>query len=147
MAHIRRQIREAIGIKLTGLALTGANVFQSRVYALDDTELPAILIATEIEDVEASSISYPRLQKRNLLVSIKALAKANADLDDVLDEICSQVEKALSADIGLNGLTKDLLLSSTNIALEGDGEKPIGVATMVWAANYQMKETAPDVAF
>ena len=44
--HLRQQIRERIGTTLTGLSTTGTNVFQSRVYQLEDSNLPALLIYT-----------------------------------------------------------------------------------------------------
>ena len=34
--HIRQQIRERVGTTLTGLTTTGSNVFQSRVYNLEN---------------------------------------------------------------------------------------------------------------
>ena len=38
-AHIRRQVREAIGTALTGLTTTGSRVFQSRAYPLETTDV------------------------------------------------------------------------------------------------------------
>ena len=35
--HIRQQIREKFGTTLTGLTTTGSNVFESRVYPLENT--------------------------------------------------------------------------------------------------------------
>ena len=35
--HIRQQIRERVGTTLTGLTTTGSNVYQSRVYNLEDS--------------------------------------------------------------------------------------------------------------
>ena len=50
--HLRQQIREQIGTTLTGLTTTGSNVFQSRVYQLEDSNLPALLIYTKSEESE-----------------------------------------------------------------------------------------------
>ena len=41
--HIRRQIRERAGTVLTGLTTTGNNVFETRIYPLENTNLPALL--------------------------------------------------------------------------------------------------------
>ena len=35
--HIRQQIRERVGTTLTGLSTTGSNVFQSRVFNLEES--------------------------------------------------------------------------------------------------------------
>ena len=47
--HIRQQIRERVGTTLTGLSTTGSNVFQSRVFNLEESNLPAIIIYTKSE--------------------------------------------------------------------------------------------------
>ena len=57
--HLRQQIRERIGTTLTGLSTTGSNVFQSRVYPLEDTNLPALVIYTKSE--ESIPVSYTHL--------------------------------------------------------------------------------------
>ena len=44
--HIRQQIREKFGTLLTGLTTTGSNVYQSRVYPLENANLPALIIVS-----------------------------------------------------------------------------------------------------
>jgi len=50
--HIRQQIREKFGTLLTGLTTTGSNVYQSRVYPLENANLPALIIYTKSEESE-----------------------------------------------------------------------------------------------
>jgi len=38
--HVRQQIRERLATDLTGLTTTGRRVYQSRVYSLEDGNLP-----------------------------------------------------------------------------------------------------------
>ena len=45
--HIRQQIRERAGTVLTGLTTTGTNVFETRIYPLSNTNLPALAIYTK----------------------------------------------------------------------------------------------------
>jgi hypothetical protein len=144
--HVRQQIRDALVVRLTGLATTGANVFKSRTYALEDSELPCLLIANESDNSESVSIGFPRLLKRDFLVSIKAVVKLADDLDDALDNICKQVEQAICADPSLGGIAKDFLLVNTTFELNGDMEAMVGEATMLWQSQYYIKETAPDLA-
>lgn len=144
--HVRKQIRDAIKVKLTGLASTASNVFADRVYKMGDEELPAINIMSELEQNQAESIGFPRLQSRDFNVSINGYAKSNSNLDDVLDQICLEVETALAADISLGGLCKDLQLISTTPFFDGEGEKPRGAINMLWLASYRVVETAPGVA-
>ena len=63
--HIRQQIRERVGTTLTGLTTTGSNVFQSRVYNLEDSKLPAIIIYTKSEDSELLEMGSTRTLQRN----------------------------------------------------------------------------------
>ena len=39
MSHVRQQIREQFATTVTDLSTTGSNVFQSRVYNLESTEI------------------------------------------------------------------------------------------------------------
>ena len=144
--HLRTQIRNAIHAKLLGLVTTGANVFKTRVYVLEDEELPALIVSAEQESNEVRSAGYPRLTARSLVVSVNAYAKINDDLDDVLDQICLEVEKALANDVSLGGIAKDLLIEQTNIEMDVEGERPKGVARMFYRVTYYINELTPDVA-
>lgn len=144
--HVRRQIREAIATAVTGLATTGARVFQSRIYPLEATDLPGLRIYTISEASSTQNFGFPRLYERRLTVRIEACAQATADLDDVLDEICKEVETALGgAAVSLGG-AKSITLLDTDISMSGDSEKPRGQAAMSWEVFYVTAENAPDVA-
>lgn len=146
--HVRRQIREAVATAVTGLATTGANVFQSRVYPAQSSELPALLIHTRSEDSAPVTIHGPKALERTLQLVIEAAAKATADIDDVLDQICKEVEIAVEtwSVAGLGGIAESIHLVSTEFQMSGDGEKPAGVATMTFELSYFTQANAPDVA-
>jgi hypothetical protein len=146
MSHVRQQIRVALAAKVTGLATTSSNVFQNRTQMVTDANLPCLIIASESDEAQSISLSYPRLTARIANFSIRVLAKATADLDNVLDGICLNVEKALASDTSLGGLTKDLQLMNTSIAFNSDNETHYGEAAMNWSATYYIQETAPDTA-
>lgn len=144
--HVRQQLREAIAALVTGLTTTGGRVFQSRVYSLQESELPALMIATEDEQIEYLTVHNPRIQAKTVTVSIRAVAKATANLDDTLDAICKEVEVALATNQGVSGLAKALRMSGTTITLDGAGEQPVGVASMTYEIEVYCNETTPDVA-
>jgi predicted phage gp36 major capsid-like protein len=145
--HLRRQIREAVAGAVTGLATTGARVFQSRVYPLQTAELPGLLVYTRSETSEPITIHPDRDIERVLSLEIVAVAKANADLDDTLDQICKEVETVLAMPLAaLNGKAKSIQLVSTEFDLQGSGERPTGSATMTFEVDYFNAENAPDVA-
>lgn len=146
MSHVRKQLREAIATLVTGLTTTGASVFQSRVYPLQESELPCLMVSTESESNEYLTLANPRYQKKVISVSIKAIAKAVLDLDDTLDAICKEVEVVLATNQTVTGLAKSLRLTGTNISLDGNGEQPVGVANMSFEVEIYCFENTPDVA-
>tara|TARA_A100000172_G_scaffold69533_1_gene49630 strand:+ start:859 stop:1305 length:447 start_codon:yes stop_codon:yes gene_type:complete len=144
--HVRQQIRERIGTTLTGLTTTGSNVFQSRVYPLEDSNLPALLIYTKVEESMPIDIGAARTMERNLTVNIEGYVKANSNFDDTIDTICKEVETAMASDVTVNGLAKDSFLEATEIEYNAEGEKPVGYVTMSFKVDYYVLETSPDVA-
>jgi len=144
--HVRTQIREEIGTTLTGLTTTGSRVYQSRVYPLESGGTPALLIYTKSEDSEPTVIGSNRLSERNLSVAVEIYVKATANFDDTIDTAAKEIEAAIAADPTLNGLAKDCYLQSTEIEFNAEGEKPLGVASLIFLTNYYVREQAPDVA-
>ena len=144
--HVRQQIRERVGTVLTGLTTTGSNVYQSRVYPLSASNLPGLLIYTLSETSEPDVMGVQQGVERLLTLAVEGYAKATGNLDDTLDTICKEVETAIAGDTKLNNLARNAFLTSTEIQLNGDGEQPIGVATMTFEVNYRTINNAPDVA-
>ena len=110
MAHARQTIREQVGTTLTGLTTTGSNVFQSRVYPLQESNLPALLIYTKEESREAIVMGSNRVIERELTLAVEAYVKTNSNSDDTIDTIAEEVETAIGADSTLNNKAKDVFL-------------------------------------
>jgi hypothetical protein len=145
--HVRQQIREAIGTVLMGLPSTAGRVYQSRVYPVEDADLPALLVYAEGESSVPSTVHSPRVLERNLRLRVTAIAKSNADVDDTLDTICLEVETALANPVAaLDPLARNITLTDTAIDLSGDTERPVGMATLSFEVGYFTAENAPDVA-
>lgn len=145
--HLRRQIREAIATAVTGLATTGSRVFQSRVYPLEDGDLPALRVTTLGETVDSLSLGAPRIQERRLRVTVEIVARAVADVDDTLDQSAKEVEVALAMPCAaLAGIAKSITLLSADIELDGTSQRPTGHAAMAFDVLYMTAENAPDVA-
>ena len=144
--HIRQQIRERAGTVLTGLTTTGSNVFETRIYPLENTNLPALVIYTKNETSEPLVISTNRVMSRELELIVEVYVKQTSNFDDQVDKICKEVEVAISADTTLNGLAKDCFLQSTEIEYNTEGEQPLSFAVLTFLTNYYVQETAPDVA-
>ena len=144
--HIRQQIRERVGTVLTGLTTTGSNVFETRVYPLENTNLPALVIYTKDETSEPLVISTDRVMSRELQLIVEVYVKQTSNFDDEVDKICKEVEIAISADTTINGLAKDCFLQSTSIEYNTEGEKPLTFASLTFLTNYYVNETRPDIA-
>ena len=149
MSHVRQQIRDASAALLTGLITTGARVYKSRVHVLSDADLPGLIITTDSEQSEFGSIGSPVLLNRRLRLTVRAVAKANANLDNTLDSIMKEVEAAVYASAAANtlgGLVKSMELSSIDIDMMAEGELPVGQAVMNFEVNYKTFGNAPDIA-
>lgn len=143
--HVREQIRSRIVTNVTGLASTGSRVFESRIYPLESSELPGLLVYTISEESEPIRIGPNRLLERVLNVVVQAYCESNSDFDGTIDEICKEVEVALASDRTVNGLAKDLFIASTEITYSSEGAKPVGYATMVFTVDYYTDAQSPDV--
>ena len=144
--HLRRQIREAIATAVTGLSSTGARVFQSRVYPLETTDLPGLLIYTGNEIVAVTTIHGPAVLDRTLTIRVVGVVRTTADLDDALDQIAKEVEVAV-AGMSLAGLAESIALTEIQEPeLTGTSEQPTGQITMSFEVNYFTEVNAPDVA-
>lgn len=145
MNHGRTQIRNAVAALLKGNTTAGQNVFEARVYALDDPKLPALLVYSNDEVVVEQSISRPRTQTRQLSLTIEGYARANSNVDTATDSLAKEIETLVAADPTLGGLVKDAALSTTETQLSSEGEKPVAVVTITYVVTYNTKENAPDV--
>lgn len=147
MSHIRQQIREAIELKLTGLTTTEDRVYKNRVNPLDKANLPCLVI-TSVRDVSLGPISHdvPRTIQHDASINITAYVKALDNLDDALDDICEQVEIAMSTDRKLSGLVFSVDLQATDINFNSDGDQPHGIAQLEYSVRYHVKENDPSTA-
>jgi uncharacterized protein YabE (DUF348 family) len=144
--HLRQRIREQVATTVTGLATTGSNVFQSRVYSLSDDVLPALLVYSVSESSDIDSMGSIGSLTRNLSLSIEGYVKNVSDYDDVIDDVCKEVEIAMAGDKTLNGLAQNSYLAGTDINYNGEGEQPVGIVTMNYVIQYRTATNAPETA-
>ena len=145
MAHLRQSIRERIATDVTGLSTTGSNVFQSRVYPVEDASLPCLLVYTTSEESEVTEIASPRPMTRFLNVIVQGVVGATMP-DDTLDDISKEVEVALAGDVSINNLANNSFLSSTTIEFNAEGAKPIGTVMLNYIVEYRNLDNNPESA-
>ena len=145
MSHVRRQIREAAATALTGLATTGARVFQSRLRPLRDADLPCLLVNTDDEEIDTLTIGSHPTQERQLALKVRAVAKDASDLDDTLDQMLFEIETTLEGTT-LGGIAKGIVLTGIAIEMNDEMDKPVGVATATYQITYYTAAGLPESA-
>ena len=146
MSHVRQQIRDDIVTTLTGLATTGSNVFRSRIFPLEQTNLPALCIYTKSETSEYDTIGLPRSVNRILDVAVEAYVKGVSNYDNTLDTIAVEVEEAIAADVTLGGVAKDAQITAFEADFAGDGEQPVAVGRFTITVEYRTVENDVETA-
>lgn len=146
MSHVRQQIRDDIVTTLTGLVTTGSNVFRSRIFPLEQTNLPALCIYTKSEASEYDTIGLPRSVNRVLDVAVEAYVKGVSNYDNTLDTIAVELEEAIAADITLGGLAKDAQITAFEADFAGDGEQPVAVGRFTVTVEYRTVENDVETA-
>lgn len=146
MSHVRQQIRDDIVTTLTGLTTTGSNVFRSRIFPLEETNLPALCIYTKSEASEYDTIGLPRSVNRVLDVAVEAYVKGVSNYDNTLDTIAVEVEEAIAADVTLGNLAKDAQITAFEADFAGDGEQPVAVGRFTVTVEYRTVENDVETA-
>ena len=142
--HLRRQIRERIVTDVTGLSTTGSNVFEGRVYPVEKSKLPCLLVYDSEEEIEAGT----RTMLAILTVTIEGYAQGGdgATVLDTLVGIQKEVQIAMAGDVSINSLAGDSVPISADISLSGEGSKPSGSNRITYRVRYGYTENAPDAA-
>ncbi len=146
MAHMRKQIRDAVITLCTGLSTTGTKIFNHRVYPLGSNKLPGLCVYSQDENTIYQSISPPRSVMRTLNVVVESYVKSTTGYDDTIDQIALEVEKAITADVTLGGLAKDTKILGFTSEVSGDGEQPACVGIMQVQVTYCVAENDPEAS-
>lgn len=146
MAHLRNQIRDAVVSRLTGLSTTGSNVFRSRIYPLENNNLPGLCIFTKSEATTFDTLTRPRSISRVLEIGVEAYVKATSNYDNTLDTIAVEVEEAIASDVTFSNLAKDTQVTSFDADFSGDGEQPVAIGRFTIEVNYRTLENDVETA-
>lgn len=131
--HARQLIREAAAAAVTGLATTAARVFQSRMREQED--LPCLLVTTNDEAIALQDLEG-LVQERDIQIEFLGVAKAAADVDDVLDDIAAEVETAIGANNTLGGRVKRMELQGLRPEFDDALEQPVGLVRLTYRCTY-----------
>lgn len=142
--HIRQQLRDALATAVTGLPTTGARVFQSRVYPLQITDVPCLVVTTDGDSIEQETIHRPYMQARQIQLRIEGYAVGVYDLDDILDGICKEVE--IAVDNATLAMVDDIGFAGTQLDTSVVGQQPVGKITLIYRVTVRTMSNSPDVA-
>ena len=143
-AHVRRQIREAAKLALTGLPSTGARVFSGDPFAksTDDGAFLVVAAPEEVRDDDLSDIG--RISGRRMTLLIIGEAEA-LDIEDVLDAIALEVEAALEGQT-FGGLAKTTIFMRAGKDVSDIGKQRSGQVRIEFAVPYRVRSGQPDTA-
>ena len=144
MTHRAESIIEAVKTNVTGLTTTGTRVFRGRVYALADTELPALCVYLGPDKI-IGQYSHAKYDCE-LTINIEAVVKSSTvQVDTTLNLIREQVAIALQADYtqGLAYVLNTIEGDADAPELSGEGEKQSAALKMEWKFHYRRSRTNP----
>lgn len=143
MSHARTQIRAAVISQLTGLTVTGANVYEAPVYALPDNVDAALTVVTTSESLIDETLS--NAQTRDCVVDVGVHVRgASGAYEALIDTVCADVEAAMNGDPTLGGVAKFARYEGTEIEYAEPGEKPIGKAVLRYVVTYRVAADDPE---
>lgn len=143
--HQRKVIRDSVVRLLVNSTDALDRVFPTRVATLRKGDLPALAVYALEESVDPESFNTaPRELTRKLQLAIEVYVRQGENVDDAVDAICVQVERAMDADETFGKVCGRSILASTQITVIELGDLPVGVARLVYDVTYYT--SAPDAA-
>jgi len=148
--HLRRQAREGFVTTVTGLATTGANVFDSPKHPLAETDLPALRVSAGPESIDSTAYgggTSARTVQRFFTVKVEIIVQDNDAIEDTVDGIAKEVEIAIANNQSLGcGMKWVQLREVSEPEISDNAEQPMATATMQFQVFYLCALNAPDVA-
>lgn len=144
--HVRRQIRDAFVSAVTGLVQTGSRVEAGRRRTLTAQHLPTLLVYTL--DETSGYHAQQRKLMRVVDVAIECRVSSHEPVDDDLDQVALEVERAIAnrdfrSDDGLSLIDVQLVASRPDI--RADGDLYVGKLRLDYRVEYRTLEQTPDI--
>ncbi|WP_114393237.1 hypothetical protein [Oleisolibacter albus] len=137
MPHVRQQIRDRLVADLTGLPTSGNRIYPAKRTPWDHTagQLPGIALYTDTETAVPADKAGRHLRTLTLVVECAARGD-DRGAEDSLDTLCAEVEAAIAAIGGLDGLVQQVSLVRTAPPPE---DVDIGDATAAKRLEYSVR--------
>lgn len=144
--HVRKQVRAAAVSDLTGLATTGANVFNARVKPIREQDMPClnVFLLDENSDWDAQGTMV-----RTGDLVIEGRTQGGDDLFDLLDAIAAEVETAIYAETPeLEGMLHNIGTPRTQLELQDaqqGADRRTGIIRILFPVQYRTSQTNPTI--
>lgn len=141
--HKAEQIMVAVLAKITGLTTTTTNAYRGRVYPLQATQLPALVLYMGADT--PTLLHSQTLMDCALNITVEVVIKTTVQLDMLLNLIRKEVSTALQADYtqGLSFILNTEEGSADDPELMGDSDQPIARHRLHWIVSYRRSRSDP----
>lgn len=143
MAHQRKLIRDAVLAALVDATDAEARVFNNRIAAwpvriLQDGPAISVYAVSEEVDPGGARNSSPKKLNRVLQLGIEgvAVASGSGDVEDTLDELALQIERAMHRDQTFGDTCGTSTLVDTHLEVAENGETEIGNIRLLYEVEY-----------
>jgi hypothetical protein len=138
MLHPRARIRHAVRDLLDGATAAGGRVHATRVVPYRRADLPAISVYTLEESADPDSrLTAPRKLTRDVSLVIEGWVAPGDNVDDAMDALALEIERAMHADPYLGDSAADSLLDSTSLEALEQGDRLMGLVLMTYQVTYR----------
>lgn len=150
MTHVRASILAAAAAAVTGLATTGARVYQSRNLPLTATEFPSLCVYARRDPTDYSEASYGDgtvdvVRTAEIHIQGYVVDSDGPTIEATLDQIAAEVETALFAAFPFAGAQR-MKLGEQVLDVDDEGEETVGTIDMIFNVEYRTAEGAPEAA-
>lgn len=145
MAHQRTLIRNAVKALLLNHTDAGTRVHTTQLIPWQRSELPAASIYT-LEESSDNQQTGPRSYKRELQLVVEiGIEAVETGMDDALDNLADQVERAMAVDYTLGNLAEDCTLVQSEMEITVLGKRELGFMRLGYVVTYytDMVDLAP----
>lgn len=134
--HPRTGIRKAIYSAILGQTSASHRVHNTRSTAISADDLPAVIVRTNREEMDSGGGVN---QMRTVEAEVTLYAK-NTDRDaltDDIDQLCGEVEAAVTNDLTLGGKCKFLEYGAADIDIDSQSADNIATASLLFRVLYR----------
>lgn len=147
MAHVRKQARDQAIAALLGATDAGAQVESSaRTDNWPKGFGAGIRVSTPEEESGVGSAGNPATLARQITLRVAGWREGGDDLDDLLDQLATQIELAIYGTGRLGGLALEVTLGATGPVIDGDGVKRAGTIALDFRVLVATPENDPETA-